>query len=91
MLCTSSGHGRVHGEGSRGDTPDSESLPRPHRRRTFQPVDVEKKAKAMSRRRPFVVDWAVESFARLGEEVKNTMSHRSRALDGVRDWLKEEG
>lgn len=39
----------------------------------------------------FVPDGHDESFARLGEEVKNTMSHRSRALDGVRDWLKEEG
>ncbi len=27
------------------------------------------------------------SFAQLGEEVKNGMSHRSRALEGVADWL----
>ena len=39
----------------------------------------------------FVPDGHEESFARLGEEVKNTMSHRSRALDGVRGWLKEKG
>ncbi len=39
----------------------------------------------------FVTDGHKESFARLGEEVKNTMSHRSRALDGVRGWLGENG
>ncbi len=39
----------------------------------------------------FVPDGHEESFARLGEEVKNTMSHRSRALDGVRGWLGENG
>lgn len=39
----------------------------------------------------FVPDGHQESFARLGEEVKNTMSHRSRALDGVRGWLGENG
>ena len=27
------------------------------------------------------------SFAELGEEIKNSMSHRSRALEGVVDWL----
>lgn len=39
----------------------------------------------------FVPDGHQESFARLGEEVKNTMSHRSRALDGVKGWLGENG
>ena len=39
----------------------------------------------------FVPDGHEESFARLGEEVKNTMSHRSRALDGVKGWLGENG
>lgn len=39
----------------------------------------------------FVPDGHEESFARLGEDVKNTMSHRSRALDGVRGWLGENG
>lgn len=29
------------------------------------------------------------SFAELGEEVKNGMSHRSRALEGVVDWLSQ--
>ncbi len=28
-----------------------------------------------------------ESFAELGEEVKNSMSHRARALEGVVEWL----
>lgn len=28
-----------------------------------------------------------ESFAELGEEIKNSMSHRARALEGVVDWL----
>ena len=35
----------------------------------------------------FVPDGHEESFARLGEEIKNNMSHRSRALDGVKEWL----
>ena len=39
----------------------------------------------------FVPDGHEESFARLGEEVKNTMSHRSRALDGVKGWLGGNG
>jgi XTP/dITP diphosphohydrolase len=39
----------------------------------------------------FVPDGHEESFARLGEEVKNTMSHRARALDGVKGWLAENG
>ena len=39
----------------------------------------------------FVPDGHEESFARLGEEVKNTMSHRARALDGVKGWLGENG
>lgn len=30
-----------------------------------------------------------QSFAELGEEVKNVMSHRSRALEGVADWLSQ--
>lgn len=29
------------------------------------------------------------SFAELGEETKNGMSHRSRALEGVVDWLSQ--
>ncbi|MFT6863491.1 MAG: XTP/dITP diphosphohydrolase, partial [Akkermansiaceae bacterium] len=29
------------------------------------------------------------SFAELGGEVKNGMSHRARALDGVVNWLSE--
>ncbi len=37
----------------------------------------------------FVPDGYAESFARLGEEVKNTLSHRSKALDGVKQWLSE--
>jgi len=39
----------------------------------------------------FVPDGHGESFASLGDEIKNTMSHRSRALDGVKDWLDREG
>lgn len=39
----------------------------------------------------FVPDGYEESFARLGEEIKNSMSHRSRALDGVKQWLNENG
>lgn len=31
------------------------------------------------------------SFAELGEEIKNGMSHRSRALEGVADWLCQSG
>ena len=37
----------------------------------------------------FVPDGHEESFSRLGEEVKNTLSHRSGALDGVKLWLSE--
>ncbi|MDA7881002.1 RdgB/HAM1 family non-canonical purine NTP pyrophosphatase [Akkermansiaceae bacterium] len=37
----------------------------------------------------FVPDGYAESFARLGEKVKNTLSHRSKALDGVKQWLSE--
>lgn len=29
-----------------------------------------------------------ESFAELGEEIKNSLSHRARALDLVKDWLQ---
>ena len=29
------------------------------------------------------------SFAELGEEIKNGLSHRSRALEGVVDWLRQ--
>lgn len=32
-----------------------------------------------------------ESFAELGSEVKNTMSHRGRALAQVMDWLEQNG
>ena len=35
----------------------------------------------------FVPDGYEASFAELGEDVKNTLSHRARALEGVREWL----
>jgi non-canonical purine NTP pyrophosphatase (RdgB/HAM1 family) len=35
----------------------------------------------------FVPDGFKESFAELGEEVKNRISHRARALAGLREWL----
>lgn len=35
----------------------------------------------------FAPDGYEESFAELGEEVKNGMSHRARALEGVVAWL----
>jgi len=35
----------------------------------------------------FVPEGYRESFAELGEEVKNTLSHRARALDEVSEWL----
>jgi len=35
----------------------------------------------------FVPEGYEESFAELGEEVKNGMSHRARALEGVVAWL----
>lgn len=34
----------------------------------------------------FVPDGHCESFAQLGAEVKNTLSHRARALEKLRDW-----
>jgi len=37
----------------------------------------------------FIPEGYSESFAELGEEVKNTMSHRSRALEGVIVWLSK--
>lgn len=37
----------------------------------------------------FVPDGFQESFAELGEEVKNSLSHRARALSQVAQWLGE--
>jgi len=37
----------------------------------------------------FAPDGHDQSFAELGEEVKNGMSHRARALEGVAQWLDE--
>ena len=37
----------------------------------------------------FVPDGFDQTFAELGAEVKNGLSHRARALDGVISWLKE--
>ena len=37
----------------------------------------------------FVPEGYEKSFAELGEEVKNGMSHRARALAGVAEWLAE--
>ena len=37
----------------------------------------------------FVPDGYERSFAELGEEIKNGLSHRSRALEGVVDWLRQ--
>ena len=37
----------------------------------------------------FVPDGFDQSFAELGAEVKNGLSHRARALEGVIAWLKE--
>jgi len=34
----------------------------------------------------FVPDGHCESFAQLGGEIKNTLSHRARALEKLRDW-----
>ena len=34
----------------------------------------------------FVPEGHCETFAELGAEVKNTLSHRSRALEGLRSW-----
>lgn len=39
----------------------------------------------------FVPEGYQESFAELGEEVKNTLSHRARALDEVAAWLARQG
>ncbi|YCM46705.1 RdgB/HAM1 family non-canonical purine NTP pyrophosphatase [Verrucomicrobiaceae bacterium 227] len=40
---------------------------------------------------PFFVPSGFEaSFAELGEEIKNTLSHRARALEGVKSWLEEQ-
>jgi XTP/dITP diphosphohydrolase len=36
----------------------------------------------------FVPDGHDQTFAELGEEVKNTLSHRARALVQVVDWLR---
>ena len=39
---------------------------------------------------PFFVPVGYEtSFAELGEKIKNTLSHRARALEGVKGWLAE--
>ena len=38
----------------------------------------------------FVPDGFEASFAELGEEIKNTLSHRARALEGVKSWLEEQ-
>lgn len=39
---------------------------------------------------PFFVPTGYEaSFAELGEEIKNTLSHRARALAGVQSWLTD--
>ena len=37
----------------------------------------------------FVPEGYERSFAELGEEIKNGLSHRSRALEGVVDWLRQ--
>ena len=37
----------------------------------------------------FVPEGYERSFAELGEEFKNGLSHRSRALEGVVDWLRQ--
>jgi XTP/dITP diphosphohydrolase len=37
----------------------------------------------------FIPDGFTESFAELGESVKNGLSHRARALAGLRGWLKQ--
>ncbi len=39
----------------------------------------------------FVPEGYQESFAELGEEVKNSLSHRARALDEVAAWLARRG
>ncbi len=36
----------------------------------------------------FVPDGFEHTFAELGEEVKNKLSHRARAMTGVADWLR---
>ncbi len=38
----------------------------------------------------FVPDGHSQSFAELGEKVKNQMSHRGRALEQLRDWMKSK-
>jgi len=37
----------------------------------------------------FIPDGMEQSFAELGEETKNRLSHRSKALAGLREWLAE--
>jgi len=37
----------------------------------------------------FVPEGYERSFAELGEEIKNGLSHRSRALEGVVDWFRQ--
>jgi XTP/dITP diphosphohydrolase len=38
----------------------------------------------------FIPEGHQASFAELGEEIKNGLSHRARALQGLDKWLKEE-
>ncbi len=39
----------------------------------------------------FIPEGECASFGQLGAEVKNSMSHRARALQGLREWLLEGG
>ena len=39
----------------------------------------------------FVPEGHQQSFAELGEEIKNTLSHRARAMEKVCDWLANQG
>lgn len=39
----------------------------------------------------FVPEGHEETFAELGEEIKNTLSHRARAMEKVSAWLAERG
>jgi len=37
----------------------------------------------------FIPEGYDESFAELGEEIKNNLSHRAKALQGAQDWLSK--